>query len=630
MKWTRCERKRPLKPVTNAMKPLNTDHDATWKQRYRSAKIAYAFTAAANPHRGLVCTNRTGVFQLYTWDVGSGELNQQTDHERGKALGSLAADGRYLYYLNDETGNEVGHFVRVPFNGGPSEDITPDLPLYNSFGLNHSYTSNRLGFMAAGSEGFQAMVLDANAQGAQLSPPRLLWHSHALSGSPTFSHGGEIALIVTTERSGRNEYSLIALDAITGEKIGELWDEGASIEASRFSPLPGDMRLAATSNKSGFMRPLIWNPRTGERTDIPLPQLEGEVAVWDWSPDGQQLLLRQLNRAVYQLYRYDLRDSRLHQLNHPNGTIGGFMGGQWLPNDEIFLTWQNAAHPSQLVALDANTGKLKRTVLAAADAPGGRPWQSVTFPSTNEATIQAWLATPEGTGPFPTILHIHGGPAAVVTEVYSPEAQSYLDHGFAFLSINYRGSVTFGKAFKEAIWGNLGQWEVDDLVAARNWLVENNIADPQAILLTGRSYGGYLTLQGLGKQPELWAGGMASVAIADWTLMYEDQAETLRGYQRALFGGTPEEKPETHRAASPITYAEAINAPILVIQGSNDTRCPPRQMQVYEEKLKQLGKHIEVHWYDAGHGSYQNEQNIEHQTLQLRFAYQVLGAIPFK
>jgi dipeptidyl aminopeptidase/acylaminoacyl peptidase len=118
---------------------------------------------------------------------------------------------------------------------------------------------------------------------------------------------------------------------------------------------------------------------------------------------------------------------------------------------------------------------------------------------------------------------------------------------------------------------------------------------------------------------------MASVAIADWALMYEDQVETLRGYQRALFEGTPAEKPEAHRAASPITYAEAIKAPILVIQGSNDTRCPARQMQAYEEKLKQFRKHIEVHWFDAGHGSYQNEQNIEHQALKLRFAYQVLG-----
>lgn len=606
------------------MKPIDLHPDALWKQRFRAAIIAYAFTAAANPRRGLACTNQTGVLQLYTWDVDSGQLTQLTHHERGKVLGYLAPNGHHIYYLNDETGSEVGHFVRVPFTGGPVEDITPDLPLYASFGLNHSYSSRRMGFMAADAGGFQAMVLDADAED-QLSQPRQLWHSRALSFGPFFSYNGEIALITTTERSGRNEYNLIALDATTGEIVGELWDDGASIEPAGFSPLPGDMRLAAMSNRSGFMRPLLWNPQTGERTDIPLPELGGEISIWDWSPDGQQLLLRQLNQAVYQLYRYDLRDNSLHKLNHPNGNIGGYAGGQWQPNNEIFLTWQNATRPAQLVALDANSGEMKRTVLAAGDAPSGRSWRSVTFPSTNGATIQAWVATPEGEGPFPTILHIHGGPTAVATETYSPEAQAYLDHGFAFLSINYRGSTTFGKAFEEAIWGNLGQWEVDDLAAAREWLVENNIADPDAILLTGGSYGGYLTLQGLGKRPELWAGGMATVAIADWTLMYEDQAETLRGYQKALFGGTPDEKPEAHQAASPITYAEAIRAPILVIQGSNDTRCPARQMQVYEERLKALGKNIRVHWFDAGHGSYQNEQQIEHQEMKLRFAYQVVG-----
>ena len=94
---------------------------------------------------------------------------------------------------------------------------------------------------------------------------------------------------------------------------------------------------------------------------------------------------------------------------------------------------------------------MKRTGLAAASAPSGRPWSSVSFPSTNGANIQAWVATPEGDGPFPTILHIHGGPTAVTTEAYSPEAQAYLDHGFAFLSINYRGSTTFGKDFEQAI-----------------------------------------------------------------------------------------------------------------------------------------------------------------------------------
>ncbi len=120
---------------------------------------------------------------------------------------------------------------------------------------------------------------------------------------------------------------------------------------------------------------------------------------------------------------------------------------------------------------------------------------------------------------------------------------------------------------------------------------------------------------------------MAGIAIADWTLSYEDASDTLRGYQRALLEGTPEEKPAQYRASSPITYAENVQAPVLIIQGRNDTRTPARPIEVYEAKLRSLGKPIEVHWFDAGHlGSFaQVEQAIEHQELMLRFAYRVLG-----
>jgi dipeptidyl aminopeptidase/acylaminoacyl peptidase len=130
---------------------------------------------------------------------------------------------------------------------------------------------------------------------------------------------------------------------------------------------------------------------------------------------------------------------------------------------------------------------------------------------------------------------------------------------------------------------------------------------------------------GLGKRPELWAGGMAEIAIADWAIQYEDTAGTLRGLQVALFGGTPQEKPEQYAASSPITYAEQIAAPVLVIQGRNDTRCPARPMEMYEARLRALGKQIEVEWFDSGHGSLDTEQNIEHQALKLHWAYRVLG-----
>ncbi|MGD1953361.1 MAG: alpha/beta hydrolase family protein [Leptolyngbyaceae cyanobacterium] len=101
--------------------------------------------------------------------------------------------------------------------------------------------------------------------------------------------------------------------------------------------------------------------------------------------------------------------------------------------------------------------------------------------------------------------------------------------------------------------------------------------------------------------------------------------ETLRAYQRSLFGGTPNETVEAHQAASPITYAEQLKSPILVIQGRNDTRCPARQMQAYETKLKSLDKSIQIHWFDAGHGSKATEQQIEHQALKLQFAYSLLS-----
>ncbi|MCB0143686.1 MAG: prolyl oligopeptidase family serine peptidase, partial [Caldilineaceae bacterium] len=131
----------------------------------------------------------------------------------------------------------------------------------------------------------------------------------------------------------------------------------------------------------------------------------------------------------------------------------------------------------------------------------------------------------------------------------------------------------------------------------------------------------------LGKRPELWAGGMAGIAIADWAVMYEDSADTLRGYQRALFGGGPEEKAEAYARSSPITYAENVAAPVLIIQGRNDTRTPPRPIQMYEEKMRALGKPVELVWFETGHAgsSMDVEQGIRHQEKMMHFAYGVLG-----
>ena len=361
----------------------------------------------------------------------------------------------------------------------------------------------------------------------------------------------------------------------------------------------------------------------GRRTDITLDELEGEVYPADWSADGRQVLLVHFACAVQRLYVYDVAERTLTPLNHPNGTYGR---AYFAPDGAIHALWEDTTHAPQVIALDATTGVPVRTLLPAADIPPCRVWRSVSFASTDQQQIQGWLAVPDGAGPFPTILHVHGGPEAAMTEMFFPSSQSWLDHGFAFLSINYRGSTTFGRAFLEQIWGNLGRWEVEDMVAAREWLVKEGIADPARVLVTGWSYGGYLTLLALGRRPDLWAGGMAGIAIADWAIAHEDTTDTLRGWRAARFGGTPEEVPERYVASSPITYAEYVKAPVMIIQGRNDTRTPPRSVEAYEAKMKTLGKTIKVHWFDAGHGSLVVNQAVEHHELMLRFAQSVLGA----
>ncbi len=598
------------------LKELDVSDDALWKQRFRTPVIAWSAIATQNPERGIVCTNKDGIYQLYAWDVPSGDLTQLTHHSAGVVFGVISADGESIYHLDDKEGNELGHFVRIPFTGGVGEDLTPDMPDYASWYITESHNGEVVGFTAAAKEwGFRVYVQDK--QGNIL----FTYENTAQSAGPNLSYDGSIAVIANNERSGSTDMMLEAYDVKSGKKLGELYDgDDVSVNPIGFMPKAGSEEYLAKTTKSGFGRPVIWNPRTGERRDIELSELDGEITPWDWTEDGRYLLLSQLNQAEYQLHLYDLEDDALITLNHPSGT---FSGGYFTP-DGIYINMQDSQQPSRLVKLDMN-GNVLETVLKSGDAPSAKKWESVTYESADGTAIQAWLVTPDGDAPFPTIVHTHGGPTAVMTDNFSPALQAWVDHGFAVFSINYRGSVTFGKAFEKSIHGHLGEYEVQDIEAGVHWLIENNIAHPEMILKTGGSYGGYLTLMSLGKTPDLWAGGMAVVAIADWVLMYEDQAETLRAYQTALFGGTPEEKPEAMAKSSPITYAEKVKAPIQVIQGENDTRCPSRQMKAYEDKMTGLNKHLEMVWFNAGHGSRAMEQSIEHQELKMRFAYRVLG-----
>ena len=550
------------------------------------------------------------------------QLRQLTDRFEGLLYSVISPGGRHIYCFADTKGNEIGHFIRIPFDGSEAEEVTPDMPPYPTFGLGLSGQGNLLAFTTAVANEYQVYAVDIGPSDA-LGPPRLIYRSKNLILPPRLSYDGRIAVVALGSGS-KLRFGLLALDTSSGEQLAELQEEMESrVDAIRFAPLDGDFRVACTTNGSGLQRPLVWNPSSGERINLRVHDLEGEITPVDWSADGKQLLLWQVYQALDQFYLYNIAGDAIAKLHFPSGAYSRVYLG---PDDEVFAEWQNSTQPQRLIALGNKSAARPRVVLSAGEVPQSRPWKSVLYASSDGQEIQGWLGLPDDDGPFPTILHMHGGPEAVMTEVFGPMSQCWLDHGFAYLTINYRGSTTFGREFLEKIWGNVGYWEVEDMVAARAWLVDQDIAKPDQVFLTGWSYGGYLTLQALGTYPDLWAGGMAGIAVADWAIAHEDTTDTLRSVRASRFGGTPEEVPERYVASSPITYAEKVKAPVMIIQGRNDTRTPPRSIEMYETKMKSLGKDIEVHWFDAGHGSLSVQQNIEFQELMLRFAYRVLNS----
>ena len=610
-----------------------------WKDRYRTKVVHWTVPAAANRRRALAGSNRTGVAQLYAWDLDSNALIQITDRPEGTIGGTISSDGRWVHFLEDRGGNEIGHWVRVPADR-PAEgvgasavaaplDLTPELPPYTSDDLASSPDGQLLAFSAAMDDGTTVLVAPDPA-GRIHGEARPVHRTRTLADVVGFDADSKLVYVLTGERSRQARYSLLAIDARTGVTVNELWDgEKSSIGRVIPSPIPTDTRVVASTDVAGDRRPVIWDARTGVRTELPVGDGPGEVIPWDWSPDGREILVCRIFAARQELSLVDVETGAVRRLDHRPGVYGYFGDtGTWFADDgTIVAQWQDAAHPATVVLLDRETGHVMRELLSPTPVPDSQPWRSVGWTTQDGQQIQGWLLTPPGEGPFPAVIETHGGPESVSMEAFAPRAQSWVDHGFAVLTVNYRGGTTFGRAFKEAIWGRVGELEVTDMVAGRQWLVDQGIARPDRVFLTGWSYGGFLTLHALGTAPGLWAGGMAGVAVADWVSEYEDENDVLRAYDRALFGGPPIEKMEAYVKASPLTYAEHVDAPVLIIQGRNDTRCPARQVELYEARMTALGKPIDVIWFDAGHAAGGDvERAIEHQAAMLAFAQRALNS----
>ncbi|MGP3924626.1 prolyl oligopeptidase family serine peptidase [Streptomyces sp. 8N616] len=580
-----------------------------WEKRFRAPRVGLPDWAEDAPDRSLFVSNATGTYELYAWDRATGAQRQATDRPNGTTDGVLSPDGAWIWWFSDTDGDEFGVWLRQPFEGGQDEPATP--------GLEPSYPAG----LALGRDGTAVVGRSTDEEGSTIhvirpggGGPVEIYRHRQSAGVGDLSYDSALIAIEHTEH-GDAMHSALRVVRLDGTAVAELDDTKGGIEelglsCLGFAPVDGDSRMLVGHQRGGRWEPMLWDPVTGEETALAI-DLPGDVGA-DWYPDGSALLIEHSHQARSELWRYELATAELIRLETPAGTVSGAAAR---PDRSVEYLWSSAALPP---AVRSTTG---RTVL---DPPGFKAPGSV--PVTDAwvegpgGRVHALVQKPEGEGPFPTVFDIHGGPTWHDSDAFAAGPAAWVDHGFAVIRVNYRGSTGYGREWTDALKHRVGLIELEDIAAVRAWAVGSGLADPARLVLAGGSWGGYLTLLGLGTQPDAWALGLAAVPVADYVTAYQDEMEALKAMDRTLLGGTPEEVPERFEASSPLTYVDKVRAPVYISAGVNDPRCPIRQVENYVRRLEERGVPHEVYRYDAGHGSLVVEERIKQLRLEIDFA----------
>ncbi|MGB9280678.1 MAG: prolyl oligopeptidase family serine peptidase [Pseudonocardiaceae bacterium] len=596
--------------------------EARWRARFSAPRVSLPDWARDAPDRCLYTSNASGTWEAYAWDRATDTHRQVTDRPHGTHSATVTPDGEQVWWFADTDGDEFGSWVAEPFAGRltdeqPHPAVPGTAPGYPA-GLDLGRHTMAIG--AATDEGTTVWI---SRNGAA----QVVYHSEQDAGVGALSRDEQLLAIVHSEHGDSRHPAVRVLSTeatAPGETMAEKWDgPGKGLDVLGFAPLDGDSRLLLTHERRGRQELLIWDVTADTETEIAV-KLPGELTA-DWYPDGTALLVVHKHAARSTLHRYHLATGELTALDIPAGTISD---AAVRPDGTVEYDWSCAAQPSTIRAL--HTDGTHRTLLEphAEPAPGSQSLADQ-FVATPDGTVHALVARPANApeGPLPTVFALHGGPHEADGDRFSADRALWLDAGFAVVHVNYRGSTGYGSAWRDSIEGRPGLTELADVAAVHDWAVSSGFADPAGCVVEGWSWGGYLTLLALGTQPQRWAAGVAGIPIADYAAAYADEAEPLRAFDRALFSGSPQELPELYRKSSPISYVTELCAPVLVLAGDNDPRCPIRQIDNYLVRLTELGKPYRSYRFEAGHGSLVMAENLRHAAIEVAFVREVLAKV---
>jgi dipeptidyl aminopeptidase/acylaminoacyl peptidase len=244
------------------------------------------------------------------------------------------------------------------------------------------------------------------------------------------------------------------------------------------------------------------------------------------------------------------------------------------------------------------------------------------YPPTNPAFVG-----PQDERP-PLVVHAHGGPTSEATPDLHPYVQYFTSRGFAFVDVNYGGSTGYGRPFRERLYGMWGVVDVEDCIAAARFLADRGSVDGDRCVVTGGSAGGYIVLASLAFHPEAFAGGTSYFGVADLEPFATFTHKFELKYTDLLVGPWPDAA-DRWRERSPVHRADAIERPVLLLQGLEDAVVPPAQAETMVAALERKGvPYAYVAFEGEQHGFRRAESIIASYQAELGFYGRILGFDP--
>jgi len=305
---------------------------------------------------------------------------------------------------------------------------------------------------------------------------------------------------------------------------------------------------------------------------------------------------------------------------------------------EAVIVAGSATAPSQVARFDVPAGDVE-TLRLSVESPVPAEYLStpraIEFPTESGLTAHAFYYPPtnpefaasEDERP-PLIVESHGGPTGSATATFSLGVQFWTTRGFAVVDVDYGGSTGYGRAYRERLNGQWGVVDLADCVNAALYLVGEGEADPDRLLITGGSAGGYTTICAL-TFTDAFAAGTTYFGIADLEQFAGGETHKFElAYEHTLVGPYPE-RADLYRERSPIHFTDRITTPMLVLQGADDRVVPPSQAELIVAALRERGvPHAYLLYEGEGHGFRKAENIAGSLEAELSFYAQVLGFEP--